>query len=130
MSGTRRKIHRIPPPKSANVCRSRENVGRPGGLCYRRFSLLIQSVGAEQWLSPRWRVIRSEESRYRAANVGGRMIRTSAALVTTQLANVMPGAGAPAKLAYSAAAVAFVVYAVGFVASFWLPEPKQDRLPE
>jgi MFS family permease len=65
-----------------------------------------------------------------AANIGGRMIGTSAALLTTQLANVMPGAGASAKLAYSAAAVAFLVYAVGFTASFWLPEPKQDRLME
>jgi MFS family permease len=63
-----------------------------------------------------------------AANIGGRMIGTSAALATTQLANVMPGAGASTKLAYAAAAVAFLVYAVGFVASFWLPEPRQDRL--
>ncbi len=63
-----------------------------------------------------------------AANIGGRMIGTSAALATTQLANVMPGAGATTKLAYSAAAVAFLVYAVGFIASFWLPEPRQDRL--
>src|SRR6202049_1674621 len=62
-----------------------------------------------------------------AANVGGRMIGTSAALVTTQLATSMPGAGAATKLAYSAAVVAFLVYAVGFTASFWLPEPKQDR---
>ncbi|PYT29430.1 MAG: MFS transporter [Acidobacteria bacterium] len=65
-----------------------------------------------------------------AANLGGRMLGTSAALATTQLANVMPGAGAPAKLAHSAAAVAFLVYAVGFIASFWLPEPKQDHLLE
>ena len=34
-----------------------------------------------------------------------------------------------AWLTYAAAIVAFVVYAVGFVASFWLPEPK-DELPE
>ena len=65
-----------------------------------------------------------------AANIGGRMIGTAAALATTQMANVMPGAGANTKLAYSAAAVAFLVYAVGFLASFWLPEPKQDRLPD
>jgi MFS family permease len=65
-----------------------------------------------------------------AANVGGRMIGTSAALLTTQLANVMPGAGPSAKLAYSAAAVAFLVYAVGFTSSFWLPEPRQEKLPE
>ena len=65
-----------------------------------------------------------------AANIGGRMIGTSAALVTTQLANVMPGAGPAAKLAYAAALVGLAVYFVGFVASFWLPEPKGEALPE
>jgi MFS family permease len=65
-----------------------------------------------------------------AANIGGRMIGTFAALVTTQLANMMPGGSASSKLAYSAATVAFLVYAVGLTASFWLPEPKQDRLME
>ena len=65
-----------------------------------------------------------------AANIGGRMIGTSAALLTTQLANVMPGATPFTKLAYAASAVALLVYAVGFGASFWLPEPRQDRLPE
>jgi MFS family permease len=65
-----------------------------------------------------------------AANVGGRMIGTSAAMVTTQLANVMPGAGPAAKLAYSATAVALFVYALGFLSSFWLPEPKQEKLPD
>ena len=65
-----------------------------------------------------------------AANIGGRMIGTSAALVTTQLANVMPGTGPAAKTAYAAAAVGFLVYAVGLTASFWLPEPQQDKLPE
>jgi MFS family permease len=63
-----------------------------------------------------------------AANIGGRMIGTAAALATTQLANVMPGAGPTTKLAYAAAIVAFLVYAIGFTASFWLPEPRQDRL--
>ena len=58
-----------------------------------------------------------------AANIGGRMIGTSAALLTTTLANGM-------KLAYAAAAVALLVYGVGFLASFWLPEPQQDKLPE
>jgi MFS family permease len=65
-----------------------------------------------------------------AANVGGRMIGTSAALVTTTLANVMPGATPSDKLAYAAAAVAFGVYAIGFAASFALPEPKGAQLPE
>lgn len=65
-----------------------------------------------------------------AANIGGRMIGTSAALLTTQLANVMPGSTPFTKLAYSASAVALLVYAVGFLASFWLPEPQRDELPE
>jgi hypothetical protein len=65
-----------------------------------------------------------------AANVGGRMIGTSAALLTTQMAAMMPGATPAAHLAYGAAGVAFLVYAIGLVASFWLPEPKQEELPE
>jgi len=65
-----------------------------------------------------------------AANIGGRMIGTSAALLTTQLANVMAGSTAFTKLAYSAAAVALLVYALGFLLSFWLPEPQRDQLPE
>jgi len=65
-----------------------------------------------------------------AANIGGRMIGTSAALLTTTLANTMPGATQFTKLAYAAAAVALLVYAVGFLSSFWLPEPRTDKLPE
>jgi hypothetical protein len=64
-----------------------------------------------------------------AANIGGRMIGTSAALLTTQMALRMPAGPPSTKLAYAAAAVAFLVYAVGFIFSFWLPEPKQE-LPE
>jgi predicted MFS family arabinose efflux permease len=65
-----------------------------------------------------------------AANIGGRMIGTSAALLTTQLANVMTGSTPFTKLAYSASTVALLVYAVGFLSSFWLPEPQRDELPE
>ena len=65
-----------------------------------------------------------------AANIGGRMIGTSAALLTTQLANVMPG-GTPARsLAYAAASVALASYLIGFLAGFRLPEPAQDKLPD
>ena len=65
-----------------------------------------------------------------AANVGGRLIGTFAAVVTTQLANIMVGSTPSVKLAYSAASVAFTVYAVSLVASFWLPEPPKDRMVE
>ncbi len=65
-----------------------------------------------------------------AANIGGRMIGTSAALLTSRLARVMPGATPSAQLAFAAAGVAFFTYALGLAASFWLPEPEQDKLPE
>jgi MFS family permease len=65
-----------------------------------------------------------------AANVGGRMIGTSAALVTTSLVNVMPGTTPSEQLAHAAALVALVVYAVGLAASFFLPEPARQELPE
>jgi hypothetical protein len=65
-----------------------------------------------------------------AANVGGRMIGTFAAYVTPQLATGMPG-GVPARqLAYAAAAIGLLVYVVGFLTSFKLPEPPKDELPE
>jgi MFS family permease len=65
-----------------------------------------------------------------AANVGGRLFGTSAALLTTQLANVMPGATPFLKLANAAASVALFTYALGLLASFWLPEPARDKLPD
>ena len=36
----------------------------------------------------------------------------------------MPGVARPQQLAYAAAVVGFAVYAIGFAASFWLPEPR------
>ena len=65
-----------------------------------------------------------------AANVGGRMFGTSAALLTTQLTNVMPGATLPTKLAYASAIVGTAAYVLGLAASYWLPEPKRDELPD
>ena len=65
-----------------------------------------------------------------AANVGGRMIGTMAALVTTSLVASMPGGSVPIRLAYAAAIVGTSAYVIGVIASFWLPEPKQDALPD
>jgi hypothetical protein len=65
-----------------------------------------------------------------AANVGGRMIGTMAALVTTSLVASMPGGSVPVRLAYAAAIVGTSAYVIGVIASFWLPEPKQDALPD
>ena len=63
-------------------------------------------------------------------NVGGRMLGTFAAVLTTQLARVMPGTGAAQRLAYAAATVAVGVYTVALIGSMWLPEPAGDRLPD
>jgi MFS family permease len=65
-----------------------------------------------------------------AANIGGRMLGTGFAFVTTQLTNVMPGATPPTRLAYAAAIVGFTVYFVGYLVSWLLPEPKGEALPE
>jgi len=48
--------------------------------------------------------------------------------VTTTLAVTADRAYAPTKMALMAAVVGFSVYLVGFIASFWLPEP--DQQPE
>ena len=65
-----------------------------------------------------------------AANVGGRMIGTMAALVTTSLVTSMPAGPVPIRLAYAAAIVGTTAYVIGVAASFWLPEPKQQELPD
>lgn len=61
-----------------------------------------------------------------AANIGGRLIGTCFAWVTATLAVTDDPALAPTKLAYTAAAVGFSVYVVGFIASFFLPEPPRE----
>jgi hypothetical protein len=65
-----------------------------------------------------------------AANVGGRMIGTCAALLTTSLVTTMPGGSVPVRLAYAAALVGTSAYIIGVVASRWLPEPKTEALPD
>ena len=65
-----------------------------------------------------------------AANVGGRMFGTSAALVTTQLVSVMPGGALPTRLAYASALVGTAVYVIAVISSLWLPEPSREALPD
>ncbi len=65
-----------------------------------------------------------------AANIGGRMIGTFAALVTTTLATSIAGDDSFVRLAYAAGIVGTGVYAIGIIASFWLPEPGKQELPE
>jgi len=57
-----------------------------------------------------------------AANVGGRIFGTSAAMVTSFLATYMPDR----STALASAIVVFSVYLIGFVASFFLPEPPEE----
>ena len=61
-----------------------------------------------------------------AANIGGRMLGTFAALLTTQLATVAPGDSQYVKLAFAAGVVGTAVHVVGIIASFWLPEPRAE----
>jgi MFS family permease len=65
-----------------------------------------------------------------ALNIGARVLGASAVLITTQLANVMPAAGAAARLAYSAGCVAVLAYIFSLLASFLLPEPESTQLPD
>jgi MFS family permease len=67
-----------------------------------------------------------------AANIGGRMIGTSFAAITTIIAGMewVPGETVPAKLAYTAAAIGTLVFVANLILSFWLPEPKSEELPD
>ncbi|MBZ5660633.1 MAG: MFS transporter [Acidobacteriia bacterium] len=65
-----------------------------------------------------------------AANVGGRMLGTSAALITTNIVAYMPASSVTRQLGYAAAMVGFAAYAIGFIASFWLPEPRPEVILE
>jgi len=59
-----------------------------------------------------------------AANIGGRVLGTSAAMLTAWLTTLMPGN----STALAAAAVALLVYLLGSILCFWLPEPRQAEL--
>jgi cyanate permease len=65
-----------------------------------------------------------------ALNIGARVIGALAAILTTQLANVMTGAGVAARLAYSAGTVAVLAYSLSLIGSFWLREPERGQLPD
>lgn len=65
-----------------------------------------------------------------AANIGGRMLGTGFAFVTTTLTNYSPGATPQMRLAFAATCVGTFVYLAGLITSFFLPEPKGEDLPE
>jgi Na+/melibiose symporter-like transporter len=64
-----------------------------------------------------------------AANIGGRLLGTLFAGVTSNIAVMswVPGGAAPVKVAFTAAGVGLFVYLLGSIACFWLPEPQQTR---
>ena len=66
-----------------------------------------------------------------ATNVGGRMIGTSAAFLTTNiLAPTMSGASTFDKVAAAAGMVGAAVFVIALAASFLLPEPKSEPVHE
>lgn len=66
-----------------------------------------------------------------SANVGGRMLGSCFAALTQWLAAALPMAVAhPARVAYAAAGVAFLVTLANLLASRFLPEPAAQALPE
>ena len=65
-----------------------------------------------------------------SANIGGRMLGTFAALVTTTLATYAPGEDHFVQLAFAAGVVGTAMYAIGIVVSRWLPEPSSESLPD
>ena len=68
-----------------------------------------------------------------ATNVGGRMIGTSMALVTTNfVAPMLAGSGPllPAHVAKAAGLVATSIAVIGFLVGFLLPEPPKEGMPD
>jgi hypothetical protein len=65
-----------------------------------------------------------------ATNIGGRIVGTSAALVTTQLASVLPGSDPAMRLSQAAGTVAVAACVLGLIGSTWLREPQGAGLPD
>jgi len=65
-----------------------------------------------------------------AANIGGRLIGTFAALLTWWLASYLPYKEGPLQFSTSAAIVGTSIAAIGLIASFWLPEPSERAIAE
>jgi MFS family permease len=62
-----------------------------------------------------------------ATNVGGRMIGTSGAFLTTLIAPMLEGSNTHEKVAYAAGVTGLLVFGVGFLFSFFLPEPPREE---
>lgn len=62
-----------------------------------------------------------------ATNVGGRMIGTAAAYLTTGVIAPLMAFGPPST-AYAAGVTGILVFGVGFLASFFLPQPPAEKM--
>ncbi|HTU17322.1 MAG TPA: MFS transporter [Gemmataceae bacterium] len=67
-----------------------------------------------------------------ATNVGGRMIGTSAAFLTTSVIAplITVGSNGFEKVAYAAGVTGLLVFGIGFLVSFFLPQPPEETLPQ
>lgn len=65
-----------------------------------------------------------------AHNIGGRMLGTSFAALTSLASSYVSGPDDPTRMAYTAAGVGFAALLLGFLLSFWLPEPREETLRE
>jgi len=65
-----------------------------------------------------------------ATNVGGRMIGTSAAFLTTNLIAPMLTVGSNnfERVAFAAGITGVLVFVIGFLTSFFLAEPKEESV--
>ncbi len=63
-----------------------------------------------------------------AANIGGRLIGTSFAAITANLAvlDFVPGSSPAEKLAYTAASIGLFVYVMNLICTSFLPEPGEE----
>jgi|MDSZ01.1.fsa_nt_gb MFS family permease len=61
-----------------------------------------------------------------AANIGGRMLGTSAAAITSLIAGLMPYDSSPLKFSAAAAIVGTTICIVGLIVGFLLPEPSGE----
>jgi MFS family permease len=64
-----------------------------------------------------------------AANIGGRMLGSGAAVVTTAMAPLMPATSTYLQLAHTAGIVGVTSFVIALVSSSWLPEPQSAELP-
>jgi len=58
------------------------------------------------------------------------VLGTSAALMVISMVEFIPGGTPTRQLAYAAGIVGLLACAIGFTASFWVPEPSLNATPD